>query len=601
VTGVGGTIARRYRLDEVIGRGGMATVYRALDIRLARSVAIKLLRPEIVADPDLSLRFRREAHAASVLRHPNIVACLDMGVDGAEPFLVMELIDGEDLTGRLRRDRVVPAPEAARIAADVAMALGLAHARGVVHRDVKPANILLAWDGRAMITDFGIARIEADAEAAVVGTTLGSVHYFSPEQARGERTTPASDVYGLGLVLFEMLTGRRAWTGDTPTAVALARLDAPTPSARALRGDVPAELDAIVRRALAADPTERYADGTTVGMALADWVRRAAPVVVPVPPRRSGTVRQPAAAPPRHARAARPADLLAPSRRPRLLSSRPRGTIAVGPSIGRVVSVVRGAFVLASAVTVVVGGLFLASLQRPEGDLAAGPVPGASSTAARTARPSRTPRTTSEPATARPTARRPAPPATDPPLAAPTAGPGGLADLCEPSGEACALAPGRYRPSGFSPILAVGVGDGWSALRQYADGIVLERDEGFLSFASGVAWVVRDGEALAVEPSARALLEAFRSTDGLEVLDEDTVRVDGRRATMLDVSPTGGRLALFRTSSDTFHMEAHAVTRLIVLEVRRIALVIVLEGRDDVDLGAFLAYAGPVIDDIRLR
>ena len=152
---------------------------------------------------------------------------------GDQPFLVMDLVDGEDLAARLHRGgRLAPA-QAARIGLDVARALGVAHVRGIVHRDIKPANVLLAGDGRAMVTDFGIARLAMDAEASMPGTTLGSVHYFSPEQARGATTTPASDVYGLGLVLYESLTGARAWTGDTTDAIALARVGAPAPSVRA--------------------------------------------------------------------------------------------------------------------------------------------------------------------------------------------------------------------------------------------------------------------------------------------------------------------------------------------------------------------------------
>jgi len=208
----------RYRLGPVIGRGGMATIHRATDVRFEREVAVKILRPEVARDPDLAHRFRREALAATVLRHPNIVACLDTGTDGDQAYLVMALVDGEDLAARLRRSGRLAPLQAARIGLDVARALGVAHIRGIVHRDVKPGNILLAADGRAMVTDFGIARLAADAEAALPGTTLGSVHYFSPEQARGTTTTPASDVYGLGLVLFESLTGTRAWTGATSDA-----------------------------------------------------------------------------------------------------------------------------------------------------------------------------------------------------------------------------------------------------------------------------------------------------------------------------------------------------------------------------------------------
>ena len=217
-------IGDRYRLGPVIGRGGMATIHRAIDTRSERAVAVKLLRPEVSRDPDLAQRFRREALAATVLRHPNIVACLDTGTDGDQPYLVMELIEGEDLAARLKRSGRLAAWQVARIGLDIARGLGVAHTRGIVHRDIKPGNILLAADGRAMVADFGIARLAIDAEAALPGTTLGSVHYFSPEQARGLTTTPASDVYGLGLVLYEALTGRRAWTGDTTDAIALARV-----------------------------------------------------------------------------------------------------------------------------------------------------------------------------------------------------------------------------------------------------------------------------------------------------------------------------------------------------------------------------------------
>ncbi len=261
-------IGERYDLGEVIGRGGMATIHRATDIRLEREVAVKLLKPEITADPDLAQRFRREALAATVLRHPNIVACLDTGTDGDQPYLVMELVDGEDLAARLRRGGRLAPWAAARIGLDVARALGVAHVRGIVHRDIKPGNILLAGDGRAMVTDFGIARLAMDAEAASPGTTLGSVHYFSPEQARGTTTTPASDVYELGLVLFESVTGQRPWSGDTTAAIALARVDHVAPDVRDLRPEVPASLALIIARALSPDPAERYPNGAAMAAAL---------------------------------------------------------------------------------------------------------------------------------------------------------------------------------------------------------------------------------------------------------------------------------------------------------------------------------------------
>jgi serine/threonine-protein kinase len=175
----------RYRLGPIVGRGGMATIYRATDVRTEHEVAVKILRPEVATDRDLAHRFRREALAATVLRHPNIVACLDTGTDGHQAYLVMALVDGEDLAARLRRSGRLAPWQVAHIGLDVARGLGVAHVRGIVHRDVKPGNILLARDGRAMVTDFGIARLAADAEGAVPGTTLGSVHYFSPEQAKG--------------------------------------------------------------------------------------------------------------------------------------------------------------------------------------------------------------------------------------------------------------------------------------------------------------------------------------------------------------------------------------------------------------------------------
>ncbi len=265
---VGRVLGGRYRLIELLGEGGMATIYRAHDNQLDRDVAVKLLRPQYGRDAGFIARFRQEAQSAASLNHPNVVNVYDYGTDEAGPFIVMELVAGENLAEILHDRGFLPPLAAAGIAEQVAEGLSVAHARGIVHRDIKPSNILLTGDGRAKVVDFGIARALVEAQLTLPGTTLGSVHYFSPEQARGEPVTSGSDVYSLGLVLFEMLTGRRAWTGDTAGAVALARLGNPPPHPSTFRADVPPALDAIVGRALALDPQDRFASAATMSAAL---------------------------------------------------------------------------------------------------------------------------------------------------------------------------------------------------------------------------------------------------------------------------------------------------------------------------------------------
>ena len=265
---LGDVLGGRYRLVELLGQGGMATIYRATDAQLGREVAVKVLRPEYGRDPDFVARFKQEAQSAACLSHPNIVGVYDFGTDADGPYIVMELVDGEDVATLLARNGPLPPRQAARLAAEVAHALGAAHARGIVHRDVKPGNILVSADGRVKVTDFGIARAWADARLTLPGVTLGSVHYFSPEQALGEQATEASDIYSLGIVLYELLTGRRPWEGDNAAAVAMARISAPPPLVSDVRPNVPPVLEAIDRRALSPDPAARFPTADAMADAL---------------------------------------------------------------------------------------------------------------------------------------------------------------------------------------------------------------------------------------------------------------------------------------------------------------------------------------------
>jgi serine/threonine-protein kinase len=271
---IGRLIGGRYRLIAPLGEGGMATIWRALDEQLDREVAVKLLRTQFGSDAGFAARFKQEARSAGSLSHPNIVPVYDYGTDADDgtQYIVMQLVEGEDLASVLRERGALTTDDAVRVAIGVASALEAAHRRGIVHRDVKPGNILITDDGDVKVTDFGIARAVSEASMTVTGTTLGSVHYFSPEQARGDEVTGASDVYSLGIVLYEMLAGRRPFEGDSAAGVALKRLNEDPPPPGTFR-PVPSGLSAIVMRALQREPEARFPDAGSFAEALRLWQR----------------------------------------------------------------------------------------------------------------------------------------------------------------------------------------------------------------------------------------------------------------------------------------------------------------------------------------
>ncbi|MDQ4108374.1 MAG: protein kinase, partial [Actinomycetota bacterium] len=286
-------LAERYAVGELLGRGGMAEVYLATDRLLDRPVAVKVLGGWLAHDGTFVERFRREALASARISHPNLVAVFDTGSEDGVHYIVMEHVRGETLADALRRDGRLPPNGATRIATSVADALGVAHAAGIVHRDVKPANVMLTPDGRTKLMDLGIARSMDGESITRTSSILGSAGYISPEQARGDPVDRRSDIYSLGCVMYEMLTGRRPFEADDPLAVAYKHVhEAPIPPT-SLEPSVPLTLEAVTLRALEKDAALRFQTAADMKAALDDRTAPPAPAAATTSPTLEATTTLP--------------------------------------------------------------------------------------------------------------------------------------------------------------------------------------------------------------------------------------------------------------------------------------------------------------------
>lgn len=272
----------RYKLYERLGEGGMAEVFRAEDLRLGREVAVKILRPQYASEKSFLERFINEARSMAGFSHPNVVNVYDVGRDGQRYYIVMEYVPGEDLRQQLERNGSVPARQALDIARQMAQGIGYAHRKGLVHRDIKPGNILMTPLGEVKVADFGIAKAMASVGLTEPGIVWGTTAYLSPEQVRGEPATPASDVYAMGVVLYEMLAGKPPFQGEDRVSIALKHLrDEPPPFDEAVQ--MARGVEFLVRKALAKEPRERFANAEEMARSLGEYLRAGADATVARP------------------------------------------------------------------------------------------------------------------------------------------------------------------------------------------------------------------------------------------------------------------------------------------------------------------------------
>ncbi|MFL5731737.1 MAG: protein kinase domain-containing protein, partial [Chloroflexia bacterium] len=309
--GAGRVLNGRYQLISVVGGGGMAQVYKARDNVLGRVVAVKVLHEQYANDAQFVARFKREAQASANLAHPNIVNVYDVGQDGDIYFIVMEFIAGESLKEFIVRSAPLPADTAVSIAAQILAGLEYAHRSGLIHRDIKPQNVLITREGAVKVTDFGIAKSVSDLGLTEAGLALGTAHYFSPEQAKGERVVPQSDIYSLGVTLYEMLTGHIPFESETAVGLAYKHISEIPTRPALVNPNIPARLDTIVMKALAKDPSQRFNSAAEMEKALRNLEAAGQQATTSIPVARTNIT---AGAPKQNTRAARPPTAGQPTR-----------------------------------------------------------------------------------------------------------------------------------------------------------------------------------------------------------------------------------------------------------------------------------------------